>query len=59
LNEYSLENAGIDCIMDQSGNKWWIATRKEDLSKEEIIKRMDDALKHQKQESTLVVKSWF
>jgi hypothetical protein len=37
-------------VKDQSGNKWWIATRKEDLSKEEIIKRMDDALKHQKQD---------
>jgi hypothetical protein len=37
-------------VKDQFGNKWWIATRKEDLPKEEIIKRMDDALKHQKQD---------
>jgi PhnB protein len=44
---YGDRSAGVK---DQSGNKWWIATRKEDLSKEEIIKRMDDALKHQKQD---------
>lgn len=44
---YGDRNAGVK---DQFGNKWWIATRKEDLSKEEIIKRMDDALKHQKQD---------
>jgi PhnB protein len=40
---YGDRSAGVK---DQSGNKWWIATHKEDLSKEEIIKRMDDALKH-------------
>jgi PhnB protein len=36
-------------VNDQFGNKWWIATHKEDMSKEEIAKRMDDAMKQQKQ----------
>jgi PhnB protein len=36
-------------VKDQFGNKWWIATHKEDMSKEEIIKRMDEAMKQQNQ----------
>ena len=36
-------------VNDQFGNKWWIATHKEDMSKEEIIKRMDEAMKQQNQ----------
>lgn len=43
---YGDRSAGVD---DQSGNKWWIATHKEDLSKEEIIKRMNEAMKQQNQ----------
>lgn len=35
-------------VNDQFGNKWWIATHKEDMSKEEI-KRMDEAMKQQNQ----------
>jgi PhnB protein len=34
-------------MRDQFGNRWWIATHKEDLSKEEIAKRMDEAMKQQ------------
>jgi len=37
-------------VKDQFGNHWWIATRKEDLSREEIDRRMDDYMKHQKQD---------
>ena len=44
---YGDRSAGVN---DQFGNKWWIATHKEDLSKEEIAKRMDDAMKQQKQD---------
>jgi PhnB protein len=36
-------------VTDQFGNRWWIATHKEDLSKEEIAKRMDDSMKHHHQ----------
>jgi PhnB protein len=43
---YGDRSAGVN---DQFGNKWWIATHKEDLSKEEIIKRMDEAMKQQNQ----------
>jgi PhnB protein len=43
---YGDRSAGVN---DQFGNKWWIATHKEDMSKEEIIKRMDEAMKHQNQ----------
>ena len=32
-------------VKDRFGNRWWIATHKEDLSKEEIAKRMDEAMK--------------
>ncbi|CAN5371059.1 hypothetical protein BH18THE2_BH18THE2_33350 [soil metagenome] len=38
---YGDRSAGVK---DQFGNRWWIATHKEDLSKEEIAKRMDDAM---------------
>jgi PhnB protein len=34
-------------VRDQFGNRWSIATHKEDLSKEEIAKRMDEAMKQQ------------
>jgi PhnB protein len=44
---YGDRSSGVN---DQFGNKWWIATHKEDLSKEEIAKRMDDAMKQQKQD---------
>ena len=40
---YGDRSAGV---RDQFGNRWWIATHKEDLSKEEIARRMDDAMKH-------------
>ena len=43
---YGDRSAGVN---DQFGNKWWIATHKEDMSKEEIIKRMDEAMKQQNQ----------
>ena len=43
---YGDRSAGVN---DQFGNKWWIATHKEDLSKEEITKRMDEAMKQQNQ----------
>jgi PhnB protein len=43
---YGDRSAGVN---DQFGNKWWFATHKEDLSKEEIIKRMDEAMKQQDQ----------
>jgi PhnB protein len=43
---YGDRSAGV---IDQFGNKWWFATHKEDLSKEEIIKRMDEAMKQQDQ----------
>jgi hypothetical protein len=36
-------------VRDQFGNRWWIGKHKEDLSKEEIAKRTDDAMKHQQQ----------
>ena len=41
---YGDRSAGVK---DQFGNHWWIATHKEDLSKEEIMKRMDDHIKKQ------------
>ena len=41
---YGDRSAGVN---DQFGNKWWIATHKEDLSKEEITKRFDHAMKQQ------------
>jgi PhnB protein len=43
---YGDRSAGVN---DQFGNKWWIATHKEDMSKEEVIKRMDEAMKQQNQ----------
>jgi PhnB protein len=43
---YGDRSAGVK---DQFGNRWWIATHKEDLSKEEIAKRMNDAMKHHHQ----------
>ncbi len=43
---YGDRSAGVN---DQFGNKWWVATHKENLSKEEIIKRMDEAMKQQDQ----------
>ena len=43
---YGDRSAGVK---DQFGNRWWIATHKEDLSKEEIARRMDDAMKHHQQ----------
>jgi PhnB protein len=44
---YDDRSAGVK---DPFGNHWWIATHKEDLSKEEITKRMDDHMKKQAQE---------
>jgi hypothetical protein len=41
---YGDRSAGVK---DQFGNPWWIATHKEDLSKDEIAKRMDDHAKKQ------------
>jgi PhnB protein len=43
---YGDRSAGVK---DPFGNHWWIATHKEDLSKEEITKRMDDHMKTQAQ----------
>jgi PhnB protein len=43
---YGDRSAGIK---DQFENHWWIATHKEDLSKEEFNKRMDDFRKKQAQ----------
>lgn len=43
---YGDRSAGVK---DQFGNQWWIATHKEDLSKEEITKRMDDHMKKRTQ----------
>jgi PhnB protein len=44
---YGDRSAGVN---DQFGNKWWIATHKEDLSNEEIAKRMEEAMKQQQQD---------
>jgi PhnB protein len=41
---YGDRSAGVK---DPFGNRWWIATHKEDLSKEEIAKRMEDHVKKQ------------
>jgi uncharacterized glyoxalase superfamily protein PhnB len=43
---YGDRSAGVK---DPFGNHWWIATHKEDLSKEEIIRRKDDHMKKQAQ----------
>lgn len=43
---YGDRSAGV---RDPFGNQWGIATHKEDLSKEEITKRMDDHMKKQAQ----------
>ena len=43
---YGDRSAGVK---DQCGNQWWISTHKEDLSKEEITKRMDDHMKKRTQ----------
>jgi PhnB protein len=43
---YGDRSAGVK---DQFGNHWWIATHREDLSKEELAKRMDDFRKKQTQ----------
>jgi PhnB protein len=40
---YDDRSAGVN---DQFGNRWWITTHKENSSKEEIARRMDDAMKH-------------
>jgi uncharacterized glyoxalase superfamily protein PhnB len=42
---YGDRNAGVE---DPSGNLWWIATRIEDLSEEEIQRRADAAEQQQK-----------
>ena len=34
-------------VKDPTGNHWWIATHKEDLSPEEIAKRAEDFMKQQ------------
>jgi PhnB protein len=34
-------------VKDQFGNHWWIGTHMEDLSKEEIERRMNEAMKRQ------------
>lgn len=39
---YGDRSAGVK---DPSGNQWWIATHKEDLSREELIKRAQAAMK--------------
>lgn len=44
---YGDRSAGVK---DRFGNHWMIATHKEDLSKEEIDKRMNDAMKKQSSE---------
>jgi PhnB protein len=44
---YGDRSAGVN---DQFGNRWWIATHKVDLSKEEIAKRFDYAMKQQTQD---------
>ena len=41
---YGDRSAGVK---DQFGNHWWIGTHMEDLSKEEIDRRMNDAMKKQ------------
>ena len=43
---YGDRSAGVK---DQFGNRWWIATHKEDLSREVIARRMDDAMKHRQE----------
>ena len=43
---YGDRSAGVK---DPFGNHWWIATHKEDLTKEEITKRKDDHMKKQAQ----------
>ena len=45
---YGDRSAGV---RDQFGNRWWIATHEEDLSKEEIAKRMDEAKKQQQHQN--------
>jgi hypothetical protein len=42
-------------VNDRFGNKRWIATHKEDLSKEEVTKRMEDAMKQQNQDQHKVI----
>jgi uncharacterized glyoxalase superfamily protein PhnB len=37
-------------VKDQLGNKWWIATHKEDLSKEEYAKREAEFMEKQRQQ---------
>jgi uncharacterized glyoxalase superfamily protein PhnB len=39
---YGDRSAGVK---DPSGNQWWIATHKEDLSREELMKRAQAAMK--------------
>jgi PhnB protein len=45
---YNDRSAGV---RDQFGNRRWIATHEEDLSKEEIAKRMDEAMKQQQHQN--------
>ncbi|MGH9912813.1 MAG: VOC family protein [Nitrososphaeraceae archaeon] len=44
---YGDRSAGVK---DQFGNQWWISTHKEDLSKEEITKRMAEYMKKKAQD---------
>jgi PhnB protein len=39
------------CVKDASGNTWWIATHKEDLSLAELQKRGDEMFKKQKEKA--------
>ena len=39
---YGDRNAGVE---DPSGNQWWIATRKEEVSREELGRRAEAAMK--------------
>ena len=39
------------CVKDASGNTWWIATHKEDLSLAELQKRGEEMFKKQKEKA--------
>jgi uncharacterized glyoxalase superfamily protein PhnB len=39
------------CVTDPSGNTWWVATHKEDLSLAELQKRGEEAFKKQMEQT--------
>ncbi|MEX2128624.1 MAG: VOC family protein [Xanthobacteraceae bacterium] len=49
MDQFYGDRAG--CVKDQSGNMWWIATHKEDVSRAELTKRGEEYFRKQKEKA--------